>query len=685
MMGALSTPRRLRRRLLRVACLNYIAALPPERPPPATGHPMLSTIRAFAKTWFATVLIAGLIVSFAAWGVGTSLHGKISNSVITAGSRELSGPTFKRIFMGELQRAEQQQGQPLSLTDAVAQGADTVILSGLAANEAYLEFLKRLGVTATQSEVGDEISKQPLFFDKVTGKFDNATYQEVLRNNDFTSEQFLAGVRDDIAQEQFNGAMAAGVQSPKTYAALFAVVKGETRDLSLFVIDQTAVPMPAPPTDAQLQTIINQNAAKLTRPETRQLTVVRASAKAIAASMPVDPAALQKLYAARKDAASTPEQRSFVIIPVKDAAAAATTAAKLRGGADPAAVAKALGVDPISYSNSVQSAVADPNFATAAFALKPGEVSGPVQGALGAGLAVIKLSDIKPAHSATFDEMRPQLETQLRTEASEKQAYDLMQKFTAAQAAGADLAKAAAAAGVAPQSIGPVDANGASANGPPAAALSPKLLHDAFKLAAGGQTGVETDARGEYFVVRVDNILPPAVRSLAELKPQLIQYYMGTEISKRLSAKADELTARIRKGETLEAVAASVSAKVQHATGITRDSLQQNRAISPELGDHIFTSKKGDVFSGATGQVDFMIARLDADNAPAPAQAAAATMQIIPAFSQQLAQNMVSQLRDVAKAQIKPVTDASMARQALGLSADSAGKAAGQPLGAPGS
>ena len=102
----------------------------------------------------------------------------------------------------------------------------------------------------------------------------------------------------------------------------------ENRSLSYFLIDPRKLPPPAPPTDAQLQAFLKQNAAALKRPEMRNLTIVRFSTKALAPSMPVDQAAVLKLYNFRKDSLSQPEKRSLIEIPVKNAGAAQAIAAK---------------------------------------------------------------------------------------------------------------------------------------------------------------------------------------------------------------------------------------------------------------------------------------------------------------------------------------------------------------------
>ena len=636
---------------------------------------MLSAIRAFAQTWFAKLLFILLIASFCTWGIRDMIHPAFSDAVVTAGGRQVTGPEFKRLFDRALQQVEQQQqGQAVTVQDAVAAGFDQRVLSDIAGHEASAEYAKRMGVIPATSLVADEIIKVPNFAGP-NGKFDPQTYRTVLGQNGLNQQTFEAQARDDLALDQLDAGLAGGLRAPKTYAALFAIFTQETRDLSFFVIDPNTLNI-AQPTDAQLQAYLNQNAQALKAPEMRQLTVVRFSAKALAGSVTADPADVQKLYDFRKDSLSTPEKRSLVQIQVKDAATAASVAAKLKAGQDPATVAKSVGAQPLVFTDVIESGVSDPKVGAVAFAMKAGDVSGPIQGSLG-GVSVIKLTDVKPGHTPTLDEMRPQLEAQAKTDAAGKQVYAQVQKYEDAHSGGANLIDSAKAAGGAVASVGPVSADGSVMGGAPPAGLTPRLLREAFKLRQGGETDLISESSGEYFAVRADKVLPPATPSLDQIKPMLLQHYMYEQAQKALQAKGDALMAQIRKGQSLDAAAAGIGAKVGHATGLTRAALSQNQALSPDMAAKLFAAKTGEVFSsfsGSNGPLRLMVAQVSGSGPPPVAQAALQTARGSEAVTGQLFQDLETASQAEAKAQIKPTIDPTRERQALGLSADSGAK-----------
>lgn len=642
---------------------------------------MLAFFRSLSKSPIANVFLTVLIVSFAAWGIKDVFHPKISNAVVQAGSHELDPSDIKRVFENYRKQTLQQTGQMISPKDAVAQGVDLRMLQELTNEEALAEFVHRLGITPSDKLVMDEIKKIPAFFDQVSGKFDETAYEDELRQLGLTPTQFLGQVTDELAHDQLGSGLAAGLKQPLTYGAVLSGLDLEGRTVSFFLLDPNNVQQPALPTDQQLQALIAQHADQLKRPEMRVLTVVRFSAKALAPSMTPSDADLQKTYNFRKDSASTPEKRSLAQIPARDAATAQAIAAKLKAGQGPDAVAKSFGVQAITYTDTPKTAVADAKVADAAFQLANGQVSGPIQTSL-AGLAVIEVTSITPGKTATFADMKPQLMATAQLDMATQKVFDQVQKFDDAHAGGANLADAAKASGGAVVQLGPVSAQGGDTHGQQVQGLSPKLLKTAFALAPGAESDMTDDGPGEYFAVRVDKVIAPAVPSLDEIRQPLTQYWMSQEMVRRLNARAAELIDKMHKGESLEAAAAEVHATVGHAVGLTRMGMQQNQSLSQDLEAKLFSAKAGDIVTGQTARIPVMVARIDSIRPPAPLDAAHMVVAERAQATEQMFGDFADAISRAAKAAVKPTYDIDRARLAMGLSPDDLPKTATAASGA---
>jgi len=640
---------------------------------------MTGSLRSTARNPVAIALMGLLMLVFLLLGV--SGGGKFADvfrsgggdSVVTAGAHQMSSHDFRRIFDSEKARFEQQSKQEASVEVLVQNGFDQQILNAIAQEEAESEMLARSGIDPAPVLVDAEIKKMPIAFDRVTGKFSESQFTQALAAQGLTPRQVESELADDVAEKHFGYALEAGLRVPLAYAALAAIEGLENRDVTFFLLDPRTVPAPPPPTDAQILDFMKAHAAQLTRPELRTFSLVRFSAADLAPSITIDPAAVAKEFAARKDSLSKPELRTVVQIPVKTAPEGVAAAARLRSGEDPAAVAKSLRVEPLLWSDKPQSAITDRKLALASFAMKAGEARGPVQGDL--GLAALKVVKITPGAEATLENSRAKIESDMRTDAAKNRAYDLSQKFDEARQAGSNIADAAAKVGTPPVVIGPVTAQGVGLDGKPNPLVNEKILKSAFGEAAGEDTDLEDAGPGDYFAVHVDKVTPPALPPLAEFRPQLAKAWMAERFVAALKAKADDLMRRLRAGASMESVAATIGAKIVHQVGMQRIAAQQYKAMGRDFLQGVFTAKPGDVFAAQAPNGLVFVARLDASRPGELAAMAAAAQGIRQRMSQDYAQDLLQSVRSAARQSVRTTVNLSLARQAIGVDPNALPKA----------
>ena len=638
---------------------------------------MLTAFRTFAKSWVAAVLIGLLVVSFAVFGIQDVFRNQVAgNSVISVGKRQVSPTEFRRQFDDEKAALEQQNQRPITIDELVANHIDARVLEALADREAFGAWMEKVGLRPADKLIFDQMAKVPAFLNPVTGLFDKKVYQQTLARNDLTPVMFEKQIHYDIANQHLGVGMAAGLLAPRAYTAMAALYMLESRDVAFFEVDPKSVPALAPPTDAQLSAFMTENSDRLMLPEFRILTVVRFSPTQLAGTLPVDEAELKKRYDFRKDTLSKPETRTVVQIPAKDQAAAAKIAAALAQGQAASAVAKAAGVDAITYADKPKSAIPDGKVAAAAFTMASGQVAA-VSGDLGP--QVIKVVSITPGHAVTLEEIRPQLEAEIRKDAAAEKVYAQTQAYDDAHQGGANIVQAAQKAGVAAQTIGPLAKTGQDTRGQPVAGLTQKLMDTAFNLPAGGESEIQEAGGGEYYAVKVDRIIAPTLPPLAEIRPQLTAVWMQREMMKRLEARAADLTARIGKGETLEAAAASVGSRVTRLTGLDRQGAGQISALSQDALAKVYSLKAGDLFTGNGTHFGLVVGKLEAVRSGAGPTMARMAEDARLQMTQTIFKEMGQSAHASARATLKVKIDTNRARVALGLEPidpKAAGKAA---------
>lgn len=638
---------------------------------------MMALFRRFAKSWVAAVLMGVLIVSFGIWGVNDVFHNRISDAVVKAGSREVSRNEFKILFDRQLkQLQEQNPGQTITAREAVAHGFDKALLQQLATNEALLELIRREGLQPSDKLVISELRKTPAFFNPVSGAFDQRTYETLLSQNNLSPPEYEKGLRDEVAMSHFTSGVVVGLRVPRTYAALIVGYTLQNRGADYFVLGPNAVPAPKPPTDAQLLQFMKDNADRMRRPESRSINMVRFSAANLAVTMPADPAEVQKRFDFEKARLATPEKRSFIQVPVKDAAQAAAVAQRLSAGQDPAAVAKSIGAKPIVYTEAAKNTVADPRVGDAVFALQPGQVSGPIKGEF--GLAVAKLQAVTPAKAADIEEVRDQIEKAVKADAAKEKVFDDVQKFDDIHATGTSIPDTARKLGLQVYNLGPMTADGKDARtGQKIESVDQRMLQDIFNLPQGGETDVVDIGNGEYYAIRVEKVVPAAPPPLEEVRAPLTQLVMQQDLIKRLQAKAEELAARVRKGEAMDAVAASAGVSVQHVADLNRTNAAQRTDLGQELLGKMFEGKLKDVYTAGM-RTGIAVARITQVQNAAPADVGRVAEQGRPRLSVQMAQNEYGEIvRNAARQIVKPKIEEALARQAVGVAPEDVPAASG--------
>ena len=408
---------------------------------------MLQTLRDKTSGWIATVILGLLIIPFAFFGMESYLSQKVD----TYAARIAQPPTWwpsapqawpvsylwKTHDIDAQDYRQRLETMRMRLRDEQGDAFDSKAFESAENKREILEDmideqLMRLaaesdGIVVSDSEIRREIQQIPDF--QVDGRFDADRYQMLLasQNPPQTPRTFEQTVRDNLQYGLIPSRLArSGFVTDMELDRLMRLL-GERRDISFVVMPPAAVDT-SPVTPAQIQAWYESHAREYRSPETVRLEYVEVDATAL--PMPVaDEAALRKLYDEQAAKYSTSEQRSVSHILVQvaaDASDADKNAAEARAkkiaeqaraqGADFAALARANSDDAGSKANGgslgwLTKGGMPGAFDDAAFAMRAGEVRGPVKTDFGWHL--IKLDELRAGTRQPFEAVRPQLEQEL--------------------------------------------------------------------------------------------------------------------------------------------------------------------------------------------------------------------------------------------------------------------------------
>lgn len=557
---------------------------------------MLRGIHKATSTWVGkavmAVIMGGLIISFAIWGIGDIFRGFGANSVAKVGDTEISIPQFQQYYTDKLQQFGRQAGRVITPDQARALGLDRQILGQLVAETTLDEQAKKLRLGLSDPDIAQRITSDPSFLG-ANGKFDRQRFEQTIRNLGFSEGRFVDEQRRVLLRRQIALTVSGDLKVPAAVLASINQFQNEKRSIE-YVLLTTAQAGDVPPaTPEVLAKYFDDRKVLFRAPEYRKITLLSLTPASLAKPDAVPDADAKKYYDEHKDSYGTPERREVHQIVFANPADAAAASDRIAKGLSFADLVKERGLNESDTFLGLvsKSGIIDPAVADAAFALKSGETSPPIKGTF--GTVLLQVGKIEPGTQKTYEEVAAQIKLETAESKSKTEIASLRDKIEDERAGGATLAETAKKLGLKAFTFDAVDRAGRGLDGKPVADL-PKTP-DAINAAFTSDVGVDTDALqipgGGFLWYDVIGITASRERTLEEVKDQVATRWRDDEIAKRLQAKADDLLGKLKAGTALAQAATEAG-----LTASTANDLQRGRPAG-----FIPAKVVGDVFKTAKG------------------------------------------------------------------------------------
>lgn len=575
---------------------------------------MLRGIQKASTNWLGksilTVVMGLLVVSFAIWGIGDIFRGFGLSALAKVGRTEIGIEQFRQHYNDRLQQISREMGRPVTMDQARAIGFDRQVLGQLIGETALDERARQLGLGVSDAEVARTILADPNFRG-VSGQFDRARFEALIRQAGFTEGRFVADQRRQMLRRQIIDSVAGEVVVPKTAVEAIHRFANEERSVEYVVLERAqagTVPQPSP---EALTKYFEERKALFRAPEYRKLTVVVVTPSELAKSVTISDEDAKRAYEQRRSRYSTPEKRHVQQIVFPKAEEAQAAAAKLAQGVsfDDLAKERGLQAKDIDLGTIAKSDMVDRAAADAAFALQEGAVSAPVQGRF--GTLLVRVVKIEPGQARGYEQVADEIKRDLAQEQARSDVAGLRDKLEDNRAAGDTLAEAAQKLNLQIRTIEAVDRSGRSPDGTPIGDL-PKAA-EVVAAAFATDVGVENDPLqiegGGYLWYDVVGTTPSRERNLDEVKNDVEVRWRNDEIATRLKAKADAMVEKLKNGTAFNDVVAAEGLKPATASGLKRG--DPTETFSASAMDAIFRTPKDSAGTAqgeqATRQIVFRV------------------------------------------------------------------------------
>lgn len=536
---------------------------------------MLEALRRGTTSWIAKILFGLLVLSFAVWGIPQDFLGGGGNYVARVESTAISQEEFQRAFQREINQRSQ-SGQRLTTEQAREAGIDRYVLKSLMTQASVRHHSQELGLAIPDEVLVNEVRNDENLKGR-DGKFSPARFEQFLLQAGLSEQGFFHLLRQDKLQAQIVGAMSNATAVPPALLDLQYDFMEETRVIEHTTIDASKIATPQEPDEAKLKEVFERNAQTFRTPELRKIGFLVLSVEDLKKSANITEEQLKEAYEATKSTYEIAEKRRIAQISFKDKAAAEAAKKAIDGGKSFSDAATEAGMKQTDTDLGLltKAQLIDPKIADAAFALEKDKVSSVVDGTFGPVL--IKVTEIEPGKTSTFEEAKDKVRDTLAGEKAEVAIQEKADLVEESRNAGKPLKEIASELSLT-YAEQDADQSNRTADGKQAFAFTgaDSVVPQAFTL----QPGAETEAlplpeNAGYAWPSVLSVTPSAPKKFEDVKEEVKALYFAEEKEKAMREFAGKLVTRLSNGEDLLTVANDAGGSADVTLPVTRNTVPQ--------------------------------------------------------------------------------------------------------------
>ena len=507
---------------------------------------------------FVWILLALLIVGLAGFGA-TSLSGN-SRSIGAVGDEKISIQEYARALQDEIRAIQAQTGQTITFEQAIAFGLDRSVLGRLIGSAALDNEARSIGLSLGDENLRRQIVEIPSF-QGGDGKFDREAYRFALGQAGLTEAEFEEEMRADATRSLLQGALITGVTMPAAYSDTLLGYYAERRNFTWAVLDRAALTTPVPaPTEEQLATYHQDNAARFTSPAIKQLTYVWLSPEMVIDQVDVDEAAIREQYDANLATYMRPDRRLVERLVFSDDDSALAAKAKIETGEtqfETLVEDRGLDLSDVDLGDVTKDDLDAAGGAV--FNAQVGDVVGPFESSLGP--ALFRVNGILAAKETAYEDAREAIRLELAADRARRMVESQSENVDDLLAGGATLEELVTEAGMKLATMDWHDdaedrINGYAAFRNAAEAVADGDYPELIRLDDGGLAAL-----------RLEGEVAPALKPLDEVREDVSAAWLAAETTKALAARADEITQELSGAGDMAAL--GLTARVE--TAVTRN------------------------------------------------------------------------------------------------------------------
>lgn len=387
-------------------------------------------------------IFLGLItLPFAFWGIDSYIRNTgAGNDVASVGDTKIGVQQFEQALRERQDQLRQSMGAAFKPEIMNTSEVRLGVLNNLINQRLLLLEASNKRLSTSDEGLRNFIASVPAL--QENGRFSMSRFEAVLRSQGMSQTQFEARVRQDLTLQQLIGTIGSSAFVSATQAEAMLRIQSEERQFSEFRIAADQFAGKVKIEQAALQKFYDENKSRFEVPEQVKAEYVILSLDAMLPQVTVSDAEIKSWYEGHQDRYQQAEERraSHILIPFGG------DANKSKAKATAEEVLKEVQKNPAKFADLARQHSQDPgsankggdlgfnargmmvkSFDDAVFAQKEGEISGLVESEY--GYHIIKVTGIRPAKQRPLQEVRADIEGELKRQAATRKFAEAAESF----------------------------------------------------------------------------------------------------------------------------------------------------------------------------------------------------------------------------------------------------------------
>lgn len=382
------------------------------------------------KKWLQIVLLVLIVPPFALFGIDYYFRDTGSGGALARfGDVRISDLEYSQALRQAQDRMREMMKENPDPAMLNSPQLKESVLNDLIARKVALAHAYKSGMTVSNAELQKIIAAVEAFRDE-TGRFSQTRYRQMLQGQGMTPVAFENDIRMNIVLEQLRSVTAGSGFLPESVVERLLKIGEQEREVSQVIFNPVDYRKQAKISEADVEKYYEEHKKEFEIPERVRLEYLVLSPDVVEQAAKVSDEELKDYYQANIERYRTPEERraSHILIP---AAASASAEDKAKAKAQAEDLLQRIKSSPGKFAELAAKFSKDPGsaekggdlgffgrglmvkpFDDAVFALKVGELAGPVETQY--GYHIIRLDAIKLPQATPFEAVKQQIADEVR-------------------------------------------------------------------------------------------------------------------------------------------------------------------------------------------------------------------------------------------------------------------------------